>query len=205
MSAIQTVRLILHLRSRSLRSFDHMIISGGRAHFLLYALSGKLTGYQRYNPWGKKLPHSNTLGDDAKYYTWVSSGEVGFWGAQFYDPYCPLLFITEGIFNAVKVVNEGWPCFAMLTATPSKSAASFLNMLPNQLVIIKDNDGHAVKPFEYVDGYSINQPRIYGDVGNMPQPKVGVMINQVLEKFNVNEERVGYPNHRRKSIIRFSR
>ena len=182
-----------------------MVISGGRAYFLLYALSGKLVGYQRYNPWGSKKPHSNTLGDDAKYFTWAPKAEIGFWGAQYYNPISPVLFITEGIFDAIKVINEGWPCFAMLTSHPSESARSFLNMLPQILVVLLDNDGEAKKPFDGVHGCRINPPEIYGDVGNMPQPRVKVMINDVLERLNINEERVGCTNHWRKDTIRFSR
>jgi hypothetical protein len=140
-------------------------------------------GYQRYNPLGNKQSHSNRIGDDAKYYTYIPRGDIGFWGAETYDVKFPLLFLTEGIFNAVKIHNAGLPCLAVLSSCPSKQTVGLLNMLPQRLICIKDNDGGAAKSFTGIKGEKLYPPNQYGDIGDMPQDEVDVFITQITAKY----------------------
>jgi len=173
--------LLEHLIGRGLQSLDGVIIGDGRAHFLLYSLSGKLVGYQRYNPIGDKKSHSNKIGEDAKYYTYMAKGENSFWGAHSFNSGLPYIFITEGIFNAVKAQNAGHPCLAMLSSCPSKSSVGFLNMLPQRKIIICDNDGAATGVFRRLRGTKIYPPKKYGDLGDMPQEEATDFLNKIIK------------------------
>ncbi len=173
--------LLEHLKTRELRSLEGVIIGDGRAHFLLYSLSGKLVGYQRYNPIGDKKSHSNKIGEAAKYYTYMAKGENSYWGAHSFNLNLPYIFIAEGIFNAVKAQNAGHPCFAMLSSCPSKSSVGFLNTLPQKKIIICDNDGGAKGVFRGVRGAKIYPPEKYGDLGDMPQLEATNFLNKIIK------------------------
>jgi len=169
------------LLERGLKNYKGVILGNGTVHFLLYSLTGKITGYQRYKPDGLKSSRSNRLGSAAKYYTYITKGEMGFWGSESYDPKAPLFF-TEGVFNAVKIHNSGYPCLAILCSTPSKEMAGFFNTLPNPKIILRDNDGHAVNTFSRMQGLKLYPPPQYGDIGDMPQGEVDIFTNQLIKQ-----------------------
>ena len=172
-----------HLCNRGLDfdKFDYRVsMTDSLAYFFLYNLSGQLTGYQKYNPDGEKGFRASKKNDKtwkAKYYTYKTENTLAFYGAYSYNVYKPL-FLVEGIFDAIKIINNGASCFALLTSSPSKQMAGFLNTLPNKKYIIDDNAGHAKKTFRHVVAERLLPPSEYGDVGDMPQDEVNLFLKE---------------------------
>lgn len=116
------------------------------SYFFLYNLSGQMVGYQKYNPNYVKTGQSNL--DDprmAKYFTWVSDEEKGkkiaVWGLESLDVMKhEYVFITEGIFDAARIQEAGYPALAVLCNNPSDSLKSWLMTLPQKKIVIYDND-----------------------------------------------------------------
>jgi hypothetical protein len=50
------------------------------------------------------------------------------------------LFLTEGIFDAVRLTKRGCSAIALLTNSPNTSMLNFIGLLPNKIVAISDND-----------------------------------------------------------------
>ena len=119
-------------------------------YFYLYNLSGQLVGYQKYNPLLPKIGQ-NKLSDPklAKYYTWVTDepkgNKIAVWGlesTEFTDKY---LFITEGIFDAARIHEAGYPAIAILGNDPSPQLKNWLSTLPQKKIVIYDNDKAGIK------------------------------------------------------------
>jgi hypothetical protein len=116
------------------------------SYFFLYNLSGQMVGYQKYNPNYVKTGQSNL--DDprmAKYFTWVSDEEKGkkiaVWGLESFDVMSDeFVFITEGIFDAARIQEAGYPAISTLCNSPSDSVRSWLKTLPQKKIVIYDND-----------------------------------------------------------------
>jgi len=179
---LNMTQLYKHLRSRGLektRMSDYHVLNLEKyAYFFLYNLSGQLTGYQRYYPNGEKGFRASKKNDKtwkAKYYTYKTKDSLIYYGAFSYYVGAPL-FIVEGIFDAIKIINHGESCFALLTSSPSKQMAGFLNTLPNKKYIIDDNAGAAKKTFRHIDAERLLPPGKYGDIGEMPQAEVDVFL-----------------------------
>jgi len=111
-------------------------ISDLSATFMLYNLSRKLVGYQTYMPLNKKLCANDING---RYYTYRISGEICIFGLETYKPN-NTVYITEGIFDAVRLTKLGRSAFALLTNSPNSSMLNFISLLPNNIVAIVDND-----------------------------------------------------------------
>jgi len=163
-----------------------------RACFFLYNLSGKLIGYQQYNPTGSKdLGHQKrgdeSLKDLMKYYTYVSghrqdkTKELAVWGLDSYKLDSPVLFIVEGVFDAVSLQNAKVSAIAILSNDPSPQMLSWLRTLPQKRIVIRDNDmaGNKLAKAGHVD-YTVPSP--YKDLNEMPQEKVNELVQQILQK-----------------------
>ena len=132
-------------------------------YFYLYNLSGQLVGYQKYNPNYPKVGQNKLGGNPklAKYFTHVTEGDKGrkiaAWGLEstkFTDKY---VFITEGIFDAARIQEAGYPAIAVLCNDPSESLRSWLSTLPQKKIVIYDNDA-AGKKLIKVGDYSFTVP-----------------------------------------------
>lgn len=106
------------------------------ATFMLYNLSGKLVGYQRYMPLNEKLCSNNPYG---RYFTYRSNDEICIFGLETYKSDATV-FIVEGIFDAVRLTRRGCTAFAVLTNAPNSSMLNFISLLPNQIVSVVDDD-----------------------------------------------------------------
>jgi len=172
-----------HLRDRGLDPDNiHVIIDkeNGLATFLLYNLSGQLVGYQRYNPMGDKKDHTNSL--SAKYFTWVTkesekTAKLAVWGTEFIDPDNPNLFVTEGIFDAVKIHNAGLPVVAVLGNNP-KVLKSWFAILNKHTIAVIDNDAAGKSLANLTDEHFVT-PAPYKDLGEMPQGAVNKFLASV--------------------------
>lgn len=152
------------------------------ASFMLFNLSGELVGYQRYNPNADKLK-SNAL--DGRYYTYVigekKNKKIAVWGVENIDD-TNILFITEGIFDAIKIQNAGYPVIATLSSDP-KHLKNWLKLLNKTIIAVCDRDDNNTgnKLAKFAD-LSVLVPAPYKDVGEMPQEEVDLFIKGILTK-----------------------
>lgn len=180
-----------HLKSRGV-DLDKIRVAldteNNYATFFLYNLSGQLIGYQFYNPRGDKKIRQNTLDKSLlKYYTYVSGHgsskekNLAVFGLDTYDMNSPVLFVTEGLFDAIKVQNAGYPAIAVLSNDPRGDMKSWLMSLPHVIVAILDNDqnmsGNKLSKFAH---YTFKTPDPYKDLGDMEQKTATDFIRKCL-------------------------
>lgn len=138
-----------HLKGRGIDPNKTRVIMDedtGDSYFFLYNLSGQMVGYQKYNPDYEKTGQSN-LSDPrmAKYFTWVSEEgygkKIAVWGLESLDIMTDkFVFITEGIFDAARIQEAGYPAIAVLSNNPTDSLKHWLKTLPQKKIVIYDND-----------------------------------------------------------------
>lgn len=107
----------------------------------LWNLSGQLVGFQQYKPnAGKERPDNPR---DARYYTYATrphkEAELLAFGVELLDPSKPVLFIVEGMFDAVHLHNMGQNCIATLSNNP-KHLRSWLGSLGYYIVALCEGD-----------------------------------------------------------------
>lgn len=180
--------ILQHLRDRGVDPEKTEVImdaENGMATFILYNLSGQLVGYQRYNPRGYKKDHDNTM--TAKYYTYVTKEDnktpkMAVWGVDNIDKDLPYLFITEGIFDAIKVKNAGYPVVAVLSNNP-KHLKPWFAILHKRIIAIIQNDenkaGNALKKFA---DFWFAVPDGFNDLGDMSQEEASRFLKSVIKQ-----------------------
>lgn len=99
------IQIKSHLKERHLNINLHPTIideENNVATFLLYTLTGKLAGYQQYNPKGSKTIFNTK--EQSKYYTYRNKSypTVTLWGIESLNSKYKPIFITEGIFDAAE-------------------------------------------------------------------------------------------------------
>lgn len=173
------------------------------ATFFIYNLNGQIVGYQQYNPNAPKTVHQRGDKIDKmamKYYTYLSGHKktkdkvIGVWGLDTYLWEYPLLFVTEGIFDAVKLQNAGVPAIAVLTNDIDKQMTGWIRTLPQKIVVIYDNDEAEMKDKKNSSGmkliktgdYAFTVPEPYKDVGDMPQKEVNAFVDNLLKRIGVD-------------------
>jgi len=145
-----------HLANRRMRD-SSIVLGDDCCYFLLWTLSGKLVGVQKYNPDGKKEYRGSLRREDPKspklkYVTYVAEGEIGVWGLHTIKEDSSLLFITEGIFDAAMIHNAGYPAIALL-GNDQKQMKPWLRMLPYHKIAICDNDKAGLLLAKYGDEF----------------------------------------------------
>lgn len=156
--------------------------------FFLYNLSGQLVGYQKYNPNYEKTGQ-NKLTDPklAKYFTWVTEeGNVkknAVWGLESIKLTDKFMFITEGIFDAARIHEAGYPSISVLGNNPSPGIKSWLNTLPQKKIVIADNDipGRRLK---LLGDYSFNT-EVGKDINDLSVEEAKIFLNSCLNKINI--------------------
>jgi len=134
-----------HLLRRGVRDVVRLLsVTEDVAVFPLYNLSGQLVGYQNYRPDATKKKTNDPR--EARYFTRVSEKTV--WGLEYLNPLKPVLFVVEGIFDAVKLVELGFNAVAVLSNDP-KAVGQMLWSLPYVTVALCDNDAAGLKLAEY--------------------------------------------------------
>lgn len=94
------------------------------ATFLLWNLSGQLVGYQQYRPEQPKMDHKLDP-RELRYFTYATKGELksqmhAVFGLELLDPNKKLLFVVEGVFDAVRLHNLGLNAVAVLGCNPKQ-------------------------------------------------------------------------------------
>lgn len=189
---LESIDIESHLKSRDLDfNKTHVVMNkkDGAAYFFLYNTSGKLVGYQRYNPAGSKYIRGNNKNamkvdlNLMKYRTYVSNREIAVYGMETYDISSRVLFIVEGIFDCIKIHNAGYPAIAMLSNGTTQSTISWLHTLPQTKIVIYDNDATG-KQLRKLGDASASCPDPYKDLGEMPQSEVNTFLRYVLSNKN---------------------
>jgi hypothetical protein len=177
-----------HLISRGLNIETSPVIIDDEnqiATFLLWDLSGRLAGYQQYNPFGTKdCRNDEKFRDILKYYTYAGEeGEIknvckkklvayGFHTLEFGQK---ILFLTEGVFDAVKIHNAGFPALAVLTNNP-QHLKSTISSLSRYTIAIRDDDKAGTMLKKCAD-VAFSVPAPYHDLGEMPQLEVNEWLS----------------------------
>lgn len=150
------------------------------ATFLLYNLSGKLIGYQQYRPNASKIKRNNPK--DSRYFTYCSKNETCMWGIETLHWKPDILFVVEGIFDAVRIHNLGYPCIAVLGNIPKPLKNWFYSI--NQTIIgICDPDEAGLKIANFCD---IHHVMNNNDLGDSTDKEVETIINNLLTRANIH-------------------
>ncbi|KPJ57651.1 MAG: hypothetical protein AMJ42_04520 [Deltaproteobacteria bacterium DG_8] len=163
-----------HLKYRDVPDTAPVIITKDAAYFTLYNLSGKIVGYQRYNPKGRKARgiYRDAPKEELKYVTTVTRENpernipyLAVYGLHTLKDHLPYVFVVEGIFDAVKLEKLGYPVIATLTNDPVR-LSNFLSMLPKVKIVWRDRDEPS-KRLNKVADFSLCTPAPYKDLGDM--------------------------------------
>lgn len=148
-------------------------------YFLLWNLSGQLIGYQQYRP---NAPKTGNHPKDCRYYTYTTKvgnhSTPAIWGLHTYSLETKRIFLVEGIFDAIKVHNQGECCFALLGNAGSKSIRQWLSLLrvPKIGILDSDEKGSGMKS---LCQKWITTPLPYKDLGEMSNEEVGSLIKEI--------------------------
>lgn len=119
------------------------------AYFPLWNLTGQMVGYQKYSPWAPKNEKNNLPPGERKYYTYLGKEgdeypkngkhKVGFFGLDKLKASDKTVVVVEGVFDAIRLINEGVPTLALLSNDP-KRFRPFFRALNKRVVAVCDND-----------------------------------------------------------------
>ena len=145
-----------HLKQRwfDVSKYPNVVVTDEDVTFPLFNTSGKMIGYQKYNPSLPKL-----RGNDPKlmrYFTWVTKAAVGapselaVWGLETVHWDDRILFVTEGVFDACRLHWYGLPAIAVLSNNPAH-LASWLRTTPSLKIACVQGDTAGVELAKYGD------------------------------------------------------
>lgn len=170
-----------HLLFRKVSDFSSMIIGDDCVVFVMYNLSGKISGYQRYIPNGVK--HTNLQSKKSrlplKYKTSVFPGELCMWGLHTYNKDSKYLFVVEGVFDAIMLHQLGLPAIATLTNDP-KDLKQFFRTIPQKIVCICDNDEGGKKLAKYGDYSCFTVQKDLNDMSERDVEEFVKFLNKTL-------------------------
>lgn len=180
-----------HLKDRGIDPDQTRVIIDEQTndvYFFLYNLSGQMVGFQKYNKDYQKTGQSNL--DDprmAKYFTWVSEEGYGkaiaVWGLESTKFTDKFLFITEGIFDAARIQEAGYPAIAVLCNNPNISLKGWLETLPQTKIVIYDNDIPGKRLIKFGD-YAYTVPRDK-DVNDLTPEEAKKFLEECLRKSQI--------------------
>ena len=169
-----------HLEDRGFPTDAKIFIDteGDIAYFPLYNLSGKLVGYQKYNPKGTKGKRGPS--EDPKYKNIVTKENpekgvsyTALYGLETLDKR-PFVFVVEGVFDAAKLMQLKLPVVAVLANDPKK-LRNFFFVLQKKVIAWIDRDKAGRKLRNLAD-YFIETPEPYKDLGEMPLADVKKLL-----------------------------
>jgi hypothetical protein len=150
------------------------------AVFPLWNLSGQLTGYQQYRPYGSKGDNNDPR--EGKYFTKRLS-KICFWGLETWTA-SNALFITEGIFDACRLTKLGYSAIALFSNNVKEysDTAKWLRIISTfrPTVAICDNDIAGLNLAKHTTYHHIVES---GDLGESSD----IYIESMLEEFHYLE------------------
>lgn len=116
------------------------------ASFMLFSETGKYLGFQTYKPNGRKTHEGKGMDPrDLKYFTHAVPGEIPMFGVESLDfDNHRVVFLVEGIFDAMKFHSLCLPCLAVLGNNPLQ-LRSYLKATSSYVVGFCDNDEAGMK------------------------------------------------------------
>lgn len=125
--AILIMDVIEHLKSRHCDLELHKPYIGDEcASFMLYNLSGQITGYQQYRPLSTKQKSNNPK--ESRYFTYSPKNSISLFGFETFS-FSRTLFVVEGIFDACKASYLGYSVLAVLSSNPNPSVKQLFQIL----------------------------------------------------------------------------
>lgn len=140
----------------------------------LFNLSGQIVGYQQYRPDSDKTKRNNPK--DGRYYTYISKGQFAIWGLETFHWNNEVLFIVEGIFDAVRIHNLGYPCIAVLSNNP-KPLKGWLKTINRKILGVCDPEASGKYMMKYCDKYYIMDDH---DLGDASEEEVKKIVEELL-------------------------
>lgn len=193
-------KIIVYAFEKIEKSLDHLSMRGvdpsktyfvhdeesNNTYFFLYNLSGDCVGYQKYNP---DNPKEGGLGWMGRYFTKVHKeatghSKIAVYGLETYDMKKDYFFVTEGIFDIIKVHNTGEPGIANLGCSVSRQAKNWYSTLSQKKIVIQDRDDAGTE-LGTVGDYVYTVPEPYKDLGEMPQQEVNIFIQKIKKEIGI--------------------
>lgn len=144
----------------------------GVAVFSIWNLSGQLVGYQNYRPSADKEKKNHPK--EGRYFTFLKDGKLGVWGLESWS-FSKTLFVTEGIFNAVRLTGRGYSAIATLSNDPVKLKEWLWIVRKMRPVIVICDPGSAGKKLSKYGHRSITTPDEF-DLGDAPDNYVDDLV-----------------------------
>ncbi len=179
--------MLQHIRDRHVDTNLHNVWMSETervAKFPLWNLSGQMVGYQAYRPDADKVQKNDQKG---RYYTYRGdklipkhSKSVTVWGLEAWR-LSTTLFVTEGIFDAARLTEQGMSAVAVLSNDPSTSTKNWLMCVRQMRPVVAVCDpGPAGRKLAKVGhfAHTVNVPGMPdGDLGDAPLSYVDSLIN----------------------------
>ena len=171
------IALLDHLKSRHMDVALHRPVINDEeqlATFYLWNLSGQLVGYQQYRPNGDKKQFNNPK--EGKYFTYKKQQTVTVWGVESLHLSTKVLFVTEGIFDAVRLTKRGLSAVAVLSNNPPADYKNWFMSLNRKVITVCDSDnaGKRLAKFGHVSFFCEKK-----DLGESTEEEV----SHLIEKF----------------------
>lgn len=141
--------------------------------FYLWNLSGQLVGFQQYRPEGEKRPNNNPK--EGKYYTYRKQPTHTVWGVESLRLKPGVVFLTEGLFDAARLTERGYPALAVLSNNPNADLINWLLCLNRTVVAVCDNDkaGRKLAAFGHYAVYTPSEK----DLGDSSDAEVDAFLS----------------------------
>jgi hypothetical protein len=140
------------------------------ACFLLYNFLGQIVGYQQYRYTANKEQRNDP--EIGRYYTYFTKNDhfkhISIWGLENLDPNQKYLFLTEGIFDAIRLQNLRLNACATLSNDPMHLTNQlFILGQKYTLVAICDNDESGQKLAKFCHhNFTTDSAKDLGDLSN---------------------------------------
>ncbi len=170
-----------HLKSRGMDPSKRAVIVDKKtntATFLIYNLAGHLIGTQVYDP------SAGTKSSEKYTDTHISDLQkpIYAWGIEtLKESNHPYVFVCEGVFDAVKIMNMGKSAVATLTNAPHIALRDYFHLLGKKVIVIADND-KAGESLRRIGDVTFTVPDPYKDMGEMPDEEAKQFIDDILSK-----------------------
>lgn len=133
--------VLQHLRDRHVDLNLHKPVVDeveGVATFYLSNGNGVISGYQQYRPSAGKEKHNDPK--EGRYFTYRAKDKLALFGLESLCYKNKYVFVTEGIFDAVRLTEFGRPALAVLSNDPNSDVINFLGSLNRPVVAVADNN-----------------------------------------------------------------
>lgn len=147
------------------------------ATFLIFNLSGQIVGFQQYRPLADKSWHNDPR--EGRYFTFRKSPTVAVFGVESLHLTPEVVFVTEGVFDAVRLTERGASAIAILSNDPSTDVRNFLSSLGRKVVAVCDNDIAGRKLAKLGDAVVFTDGK---DLGESSDEFVDMLMSQFVSK-----------------------